>query len=800
MQRFFILSILAGALLLPLLPGTTASSQGQPAYDTDHASDDGVRISEAGLNPKELAGAEIWYKATAGSARFTTYGFQQRLGVLVDWYRVLRSDRQATRFYNWGLIHDPSCCAPGSPGCPAKSPDETFGFEWCPGDEQLLQFVGKSGYRDPACDFKDPGGLGDKQDPCDLKFGTSTGALGFRKFPNPRFNAARWLKINGRLGTWEGYAKPIAGDPNGLSHLGDGTIEPPFVIGMACGACHISFNPLRPPADPANPKWENLKGAVGNQYTFVSQIFASGMSAHSIEFQLFAHDRPGTVDTSAMPNDIVHNPGTMNAIINFKKRPTFPGERVVRWRPVASCPAGADADSCWCEPGKPGKCKARSLATEEVPHVLKGGEDSIGLVEAIQRVYFNIGSCSEECWMNHLTDLRQLDPQQRNFGQTPFDIGQCRRDCPSFRAIEDRLDDIRDFFLSRRPTDLYAARGLADRRDLVEQLDGEFGSGAVDRGRVLFAENCARCHSSLKEPLKARDFLAVDPGDPDGLRADWLGNDKATPASEVETFRCRALHSNHMRGHVWEQFASETYHDRPGDPNLPDPNGGGRGYYRNISLINVWAFAPFMHNNAIGPEVCGGKHEEDFYDPPYVKPGTLQPMSAAEAPPCWVFDPSVEGRYKLFVASMDQLLNPAKRVPKVTMVQQDVLIELGPRTLHGHQVKNLKLRIPAGQPAGLLSSFQFKLMVDDMVEALTHPELLTKAKGRDYTDVTLRIAHEILTHLDEGDVYTVVAADAKLLLARYATCTADVENGGHRFGEDLLPQDKKALTAFLATL
>ena len=99
-----------------------------------------------------------------------------------------------------------------------------------------------------------------------------------------------------------------------------------------------------------------------------------------------------------------------------------------------------------------------------VHHILKGGEDSIGALEAIQRVYFNIGSCSEQCWVNHLTDLRQVDPAQRGFGQTPFDIGQCRRDCPNFRAIEDRLQNILDFFASaevRRSTDLHAARANA---------------------------------------------------------------------------------------------------------------------------------------------------------------------------------------------------------------------------------------------------------------------------------------------------------------------------------------------------
>ena len=42
-----------------------------------------------------------------------------------------------------------------------------------------------------------------RQSACDLAFGTSTGALGFRKFPNPRFDAEKWRKINGALGDLE---------------------------------------------------------------------------------------------------------------------------------------------------------------------------------------------------------------------------------------------------------------------------------------------------------------------------------------------------------------------------------------------------------------------------------------------------------------------------------------------------------------------------------------------------------------------------------------------------------------------
>jgi hypothetical protein len=39
-----------------------------------------------------------------------------------------------------------------------------------------------------------------------------------------------------------------------------------------------------------------------------------------------------------------------------------------------------------------------------------------------------------------------------------------------------------------------------------------------------------------------------------------------------------------------------------------------------------------------------------------------------------------------------------------------------------------------------------------------------------------------------------------LITEVYASCTDDIENDGHRFGEDLSDADKNALIAFLATL
>ena len=89
----------------------------------------------------------------------------------------------------------------------------------------------------------------------------------------------------------------LSGDPDDpdsrINRLFDGSIEPPFRIGMACGACHIAYNPLKPPADPNHPKWDNIDGLVGNQYSRISNMLASGMSPRRLEWQLIARARPG---------------------------------------------------------------------------------------------------------------------------------------------------------------------------------------------------------------------------------------------------------------------------------------------------------------------------------------------------------------------------------------------------------------------------------------------------------------------------------------------------------------------------
>ncbi len=804
-----------------------------------------------GLSESECVGRLIWFKATAGNERFHTYTFQQRIGVLVDWFRVLRADQRDDRFWAWGIINDPACCKPGDPDCPAKSAAETYGLDWCPGDDVLLKYVGKPGYVDPACGLKDAaldaddphtqgGKLDQRHSSCDLRFGTSTGALGLRKFPNPRFDATQWNRLNGDLATWSGFSTTKAAatgveSDQRVSKLADASVEPPFLIGTTCGSCHIAFDPLKPPDDPAHPKWENIKGLVGNQYTRMSELLVSGMSMNSLEYQMFAHARPGVTDTSAISHDQINNPGTINALINVAQRPVFKGEKVTKWRKTTTCGAEQDENTCWCEPGREHKCWLKSTRDDDttlvnvggeklvlpgVHHILKGGEDSIGALEAIQRVYFNIGSCSEQCWVNHFTDMRQVDPEQRGFGQTPFNIGQCRRDCPNFRAVEDRLQNMLDFFASAESdqTDLYAARANTLKlsnpdlsygaADLADELEKEFGKGALTRGQTVFAENCARCHSSVPESeggsFKTRDFATPNDAHPRKLRADFLGNDQPTPVTEVGTFRCRALHSNHVAGQLYMEYASDTLRQQPLVADIPERDelkDGGRGYLRNVSLVNVWATAPFMHNNAIGPEICGkpANKNNDFHRARFVdQDGKL----LAEQPDCLRYDPTVAGRFELYKRSMHELLNPKERGSKRTLTNADLLVDVGIRPLDGKTEKPLlgfgQVKIPAGSSAGFINGLQHKQLVADLFLAKRDPARLEAAGKKALVPTLQAIADDVLK--SPARFVDILREKRDFLSTNYETCTQEIENEGHRFGEDLSEADKKALTAFLATL
>jgi len=830
--RLSMLGITVFLLAAPTPSPNVTTASGKEHYKVNQCED-------PALSPSERAGCKIWFYATAGNARFHTYVLPQRMPVLLDWYRVLNSRERNDRFKAWGVINDPECCTPGSPNCPRKSLEETFGMDYCPGDDVLLQYVGKEGYKDPACDFdgspadykdapadpKDPH-KGQRENSCWLEFGTSSGAMGIRKFPNPRFNLEKWKQINGGdLTTWKGFNKEEKPEIF-HSRLRDGSIEPPFYFGMSCGACHISFDPLNPPKDASHPAAENIKGVVGNQYTNITAIMASGEPTNGPLWRIFNYVRSGTVDTSAFPHDFNGNPGTPNAIINANKRPIYPKEELTKWNKTDHCDSGAKADTCWCEPKQNNKCWERRTKKADDPmdpnspvmHILKGGEDSIGALEAVQRVYINIGSCSETCWENHLTNFFVLDPNDRGFGQTPFNIGQCRRDCPNFRAIEDRLPDIANFLFAQRPTELWAARKLKNRDELVAQLDKEYGKDAVAHGKQLFADNCASCHSS-QQP-KDNNYRTVDfwVTDDKGERIDFLSSDAYIPQENVGTNPGRALHSNHMKGHVWEEYGSETMRNRshqnplppaaaPFNANAPD----GRGYYRPASLLSMWATAPYMHDNAIGPEICGkpANGKNNFYQSPYVD---ANGKKLEKEPDCRAYDPSVQGRYKLFQESVDELLTPPdKRPNKMALLDKDIKFEFGPKVWDPVRKRFIRFRlvIPGNTPQAQVGNLLYKNLIDDMVLSITDRAALAKklnenAAGELHTMLDEFIQNAVVDLPGEAPLevqpFKIFDKHKALIQQYYTTNTEFLQNRGHSFGTDLKDDEKKALKAFLATL
>jgi hypothetical protein len=324
----------------------------------------------------------------------------------------------------------------------------------------------------------------------------------------------------------------------------------------------------------------------------------------------------------------------------------------------------------------------------------------------------------------------------------------------------------------------------------------------VKLGQELFADNCARCHSSQK-PDPSGSFRAVDfrAADGTGERIDFLSNDVAQLVSAIGTNRSRALHSNHMAGRVWEEYGSVTLRSRAPDPNVPDPSDGGRGYYRNTSLLSAWATAPFMHNNAIGPEICGKPQNKanDFYSSPYVDAND-KPL--ANPPACWAFDPTIAGRYKLYKASMEELLTPPEKRPrKVTLLEEPIVIEASGKMWDPAHRKFVPIRIeiPKGTPQATVGNLLYKQLAVDLVLSVTDAAALrTKLKDDAAAKEVRGMLDEFVANL--GTPLNVIEKHRALIRKYYMTSTDFWENAGHPFGTGLSDREKKALIAFVATL
>ena len=778
-----------------MIAGRTGSSFAQATEDYFQGMDGGLA-----LTAEEIKGRNMWLVWTGGNDRFwdgmttATFGAFDLLKIITS-HPGQKSDRDS-RWSYLGVVNEP--CFEKAAG-----PDPTrFGL-WldvrrpdCPPEP----FENEQKYPGVAI------GARGKTVPVGSYFGYASGIVGLRLFPNPAFDEAAKR-------SWD--PERYYSDP---SYYNRKELVRPYRVGMSCGFCHVGPSPIHPPADPGHPQWTDLSSTVGAQYMWVDRLFVYSASPNNFMYQLVHTYRPGTMDTSLVSTDNINNPRTMNAIYSL-------GERLGlarRWgqEMLAGGELNNKQFNDYVSEG-PLTQFFQPPSIVWTPHILKDGSDSVGPLGALNRVYLNIGLFSEE-WLRHFNPVVGGQPI------SPIEIAVAERNSSYWQATEAGTPDMARFFLQAgRPDRLKDAPG--GQKYLTRD------AGVLDRGETVFAETCARCHSSKAPP----QVVGLDPSGcagpgyldcwnrywawtktedykrqmrdivhaPDFLANNYLSTDVRVPVTLLQTNACSPLATNAIAGNIWDNFSSQSYKHLPSvgtitiyDPFTGKPGPykmppGGRGYTRPPSLISIWSTAPFLLNNSLGP-----------FDP----------------------DPSVDARMRVFQASIEQLLWPEKRdrdkllgdkIPGVidrTTDRSWIFIPAGfqPSLLHPlrdalHRVLpglvtangDITLGpIPAGVPVNLLANLQPLAETNDPLQHAKH--------AAELVDLLLHLQLDLATLPDHASDEQLLAKFANLapLMLALSKCPDFIVNRGHYFGTNafaeepaLSDDDKRALIEFLKT-
>jgi hypothetical protein len=469
------------------------------------------------------------------------------------------------------------------------------------------------------------------------------------------------------------------------------------------------------------------------------------------------------------------------------------------------------------------------------PRVLKDGSDSVGALGALNRVYLNIGTFSEE-WLLHFNALVGGKPI------TPIEISVARTNSAYFAATEAQTPNMAGFFLkTTKPHHLEDLRKTDP--DAKHALDMD--ESLVPRGKEVFAERCARCHSSkLPEPppdvpaiamdqdqgcagknyldcwnkywewTKTKDFkdrMTAMVRRADFLQHNYLSSELRVPVTLLQTNACSPLATNALGGNIWDNFSSQSYKDLPsvgtitwyhpytGEPKTYQMPAGGRGYTRPPSLISVWSTAPFLLNNSVGE-----------FNP----------------------SPSVKARLASFQSSIEQMLWPEKRekdqrlgdkIPgKIdrTTEQSYLRVYFGflpdalqklrgfgrffPWLVNNEENKFELGPIPKGTPIGLLANLNPLSESSEPAERLKHDIALFDVVSEINADLK-KLPHGA-SDVEAENIFG--SGDLVDRLLGLSKCPDLIVNRGHYFGTDKLTggepglsdADKRALIAFLKRL
>jgi hypothetical protein len=783
--------------------GLTAEHFVRPTPDYFHEMDYNlVYGARPAYSQAEIEGRNMWLVWTGGNDRMWDRLTKDSLGSF-DLLKTISSHRQLgygrhNRWYYLGLVNEP-CFSE------ATGPDPNrFGL-W-------LDVRDKDCPPDPFANAKDyPGTAVDARGrtvALGSYYGEPTGIVGLRLFTNPDFDEEARQRWN---------SDRFYNDP---SYYSDRDLVRPYRVGMTCGFCHVGPNPIRPPADPENPKWENLSALVGAQYFWWDRVFNwKGVKAEdSLFYQALHVSRPGTLDTSLVSTDNINNPRTMNAVYQLRPRMA----QAKRWGKETISGGGSNNKQFndYVPATDPLAQFFARPSTTWTPRVLKDGSDSVGALGALNRVYLNIGLFSEE-WLLHFRPLIGGKPI------SPIPIETAERNSVYWRATEQQTPNMARYLLAG--TDPHY---LKDAPDSARYLTED--AATVDRGKVVFAERCARCHSSRLPPLPSGLDLenANGPGYLTAWNAYWewtktegfktpmrqivlatdfrddnyLSSELRVPITLLGINACSPLATNSLRNNIWDNFSSESYKTLPsvGTIKIRHPltgkeedyllPAGGRGYIRPASLVSVWSTAPFLQNNTVGP---------------------------------FEWSPSVEARMKSFNESIEQMLWPDRR-PKDTVLFRDEsgpgigvidritkdaylevpesyidpplrpLIRLSRRIFPfiGGDGASVKVGpFPKGMPIGLVTN------IDMLGEDLS--STVRQEHEKRIRNLVKRALRELKGRQDFGAALAGLAED----MLAISKCKDLVVNKGHYFGTDsfreepgLSDADKRALIGFLKTL
>ncbi|WP_156514399.1 hypothetical protein [Planctomyces sp. SH-PL14] len=247
-------------------------------------------------------------------------------------------------------------------------------------------------------------------------------------------------------------------------------------------------------------------------------------------------------------------------------------------------------------------------------------------------------------------DARYADGGPGTVGYTPdWPMGK------SWALTEARIPALIAYLSSYEPMRLKDAPDGA--RHLLNPSKSEEAE-RLKRGKILFADHCAECHSNkqpfylLKDVEERREFYRRSVLADDFLDGNTLSSDERYPVTRIQTNAARSLATNAIEGDLWADFSSREYKALPSVGVLKFPNpylgevtftapGGGRGYYRPASLVSLWATAPYLHNNSVGPLMSDDRMT--------------------------VPDPSVKERVVLFQRGMEQML---LLTPRTTVIKR----------------------------------------------------------------------------------------------------------------------------------